>query len=181
MALSKKKRTAIIIVSVILGLLVIGAIVFGILRKPIIQPDQASQDRITRIEEVLVSHFGRSWYVTLIGLGIVLVIFMLLLFLLSLKNIQIGDKGEDAIVKGMIALTVVISIGIIFGGIVALVSYIQNRKQETEEQGDFATRSKARGIMEIFAMGIGLLFLIGIGLGVVFYIKALKKKREKSI
>ena len=184
MTLSRRniKIVAVVIAAlIVLGILVTG-IVLGVTAKTVssLPPGQASQDRLTTLDQVMTSFFGPKWAAILLAFAVGLLIILFLLYLLTKQEITIGDSAATGFSRSIIALVIIITLGIISAAIVSLVDFYKSKRQENETLGDFAASTNAWQVIELVAIAIGCLVAIGIGMGIWIWWRK-RKRRSKSI
>jgi uncharacterized membrane protein len=185
MTISRRNIKIIIIViaaAIVIAALVTG-IVLGVTGKTVssLPPGKASYDRLSTLDHVLTSIFGPKWVEILITFVVILLVILFLLYLLTKKEITVGDKGAKGITWSIVSLAIVMSLAIITAGIISLVEYYKRAKEQSETLGDFSDTTQAQQVVELVGIGIGVLVVIGVGIGVwLWWRKRRKKKRMSS-
>lgn len=166
---SKKK----IIIIVIIAVVVIAASVVTslFLIKPSIYGTPKSENRLSKLGEVLESIMGPNWYYILITFSVILLVFMIFLYLITRKSITISDPASKWLRGTGLAIAIPLSLAIITIGIVLLVGHWKKKKKEQEALGDFRTKTKFQVIMEVIGLGIGVLAFIGIIIGIFIFFR----------
>ena len=182
MALSPRNIKIVIIViaaAIVIAALVTG-IVLGITGRTVssLPSGQQSQDRLSTLDSVLTSIFGPKWVSILITFAVILLVILFLLYLLTKKEITIGDKGAKGISWSIISFAIIMSLAILTAGIISLVEYYKKAKEDSETLGDFATTTQSRQVVELVGISIGVLVVIGVGVGIWLWWR--KRRKQKS-
>ncbi len=180
MALSPRNIKIVIIViaaAIVIAALVTG-IVLGITGRTVadLPSGQQSQDRLSTLDRVLTSIFGPKWVSILITFAVILLVILFLLYLLTKKEITIGDKGAKGITWSIVSLAIIMSLAILIAGIINLIEYYKNVKEGSQNLGDFSSTNQAQQVVEFVGIIIGVLVVIGIGVGVWLWWRKHKKK-----
>jgi len=183
MALSRRNIKIVIIViaaAIVLAALVTG-IVLGVTGRTVssLPSGEASSDRLSTLDRVLTSIFGPKWVAILVTFVVILLVILFLLYLLTKKEITIGDKGAKGITWSIVSLAIIMTLAIITAAIISLVEYYKKAKQENETLGDFSTTTYAHQVVEFIGIAIGVLVAIGIGVGIWLWRRKRRKKKIK--
>ncbi len=180
MALSPRNIKIVIIViaaAIVIAALVTG-IVLGITGRTVssLPPGKTSHDRLSTLDHVLTSIFGPKWVAILVTFVVILLVILFLLYLLTKKEITIGDKGAKGITWSIVSLALIMSLAILVAGIISLVEYYKQGKQESDTLGNFSSTTQAQQVIEFVGISIGVLVVIGIGVGIWLWRRKRKKK-----
>ena len=167
------------VAAIIIAALVTG-IVLGVTKKSVssLPPSQQSQDRLSTLDHVLTSILGPKWVAILITFAVILLVILFLLYLLTKKEIMVGDKGAKGISWSIVSFSIIMSLAILVAGIISLVEYYKSVKEENDTLGNFATNNQARQVVELVGIGVGILVVIGIGVGIWLWRRKRRKKKQ---
>ncbi len=182
MALSPRNIKIVIIViaaAIVIAALVTG-IVLGITGRTVssLPPGKTSHDRLSTLDHVLTSIFGPKWVAILVTFVVILLVILFLLYLLTKKEITIGDKGAKGITWSIVSLAIIMTLAILVAGIISLIEYYKKAQEDSDTLGDFSTTSDAKQVVELVGIGIAVLVAIGIGVGIWLWWRKRRKKKS---
>jgi hypothetical protein len=133
-------------------------------------PDQKSINKIDQINNIFISLFGNNWFIILISFSVFIIFFILMLYIISKKEITININDDK---YNKFFITSLIFIIIFSGGIIAITIKTITKNNQANSPIDkyyepAITYNNTQQILEVVGLSAFILFSI---FGAVWYFK----------